>query len=36
MRHPGIIGGSDASIAFLSFWTDKARGEPAILPDLKR
>lgn len=36
MRHPGIIGGSDASIALLSFWTDAARGEPAILPDMKR
>ena len=36
MRHPGIIAGSDASIALLSFWTDAARGQPAILPDLKR
>jgi sulfur-oxidizing protein SoxA len=36
MRHPGIIAGSDASIALLSYWTDKARGEPAILPDMKR
>ena len=36
MRHPGIVGGSDASIALLSFWTDQARGEPAILPDMKR
>jgi sulfur-oxidizing protein SoxA len=36
MRHPGIVGGSDASIALLSYWTDKARGEPAILPDMKR
>jgi sulfur-oxidizing protein SoxA len=36
MRHPGIIGGSDASIALISFWTDAARGQPAILPDLKR
>jgi sulfur-oxidizing protein SoxA len=36
MRHPGIISGSDASIALISFWTDAARGQPAILPDLKR
>ncbi len=36
MRHPGINAGSDASIALISFWTDAARGEPAILPDLKR
>jgi sulfur-oxidizing protein SoxA len=36
MRLPQIVAGSDASIAFLSFWTDAARGEPAILPDLKR
>ena len=36
MRHPGIVAGSDASIALISFWTDAARGQPAILPDLKR
>jgi len=36
MRYPAIVGGSDLSIALLSFWTDKARGEPAIVPDLKR
>jgi len=36
MRYPGIIAGSDASIALISFWTDAARGQPAILPDLKR
>ena len=36
MRHPGIIAGSPASIALISFWTDTARGQPAILPDLKR
>jgi L-cysteine S-thiosulfotransferase len=36
MRHPGIIAGSDASVALISFWTDAARGQPAILPDLKR
>ena len=36
MRHPGIIAGSDASIALISFWTDAARGQPAILPDVKR
>ena len=36
MRSPGIVTGSDASIALISFWTDAARGQPAILPDLKR
>lgn len=36
MRNPGIVAGSDASIALISFWTDAARGQPAILPDLKR
>ena len=36
MRHPGIVGGSDASIALISYWTDAAGGQPAILPDLKR
>lgn len=36
MRHPMINNGSDASIAMISFWTDAARGQPAILPDMKR
>lgn len=36
MRYPNIKNGSDASIAFLSFWTDAARGQPAVLPDMKR
>jgi len=36
MRYPGIVAGSDASIALISFWTDAARGQPSILPDLKR
>ena len=36
MRQGRIVAGSDASIALISFWTDAARGEPAILPDLKR
>jgi sulfur-oxidizing protein SoxA len=36
MRYPNMKNGSDASIALLSFWTDAARGAPAILPDLKR
>jgi sulfur-oxidizing protein SoxA len=36
MRYPPIKPGSDASIALISFWTDAARGEPAILPDVKR
>lgn len=36
MRYPNIKPGSDASIALISYWTDAARGQPAILPDLKR
>jgi L-cysteine S-thiosulfotransferase len=36
MRYPNIKNGSDASIALISFWTDAARGEPAVVPDLKR
>jgi L-cysteine S-thiosulfotransferase len=28
--------GSDATIALISYWTDMARGQPAILPDMKR
>lgn len=35
-RKGKINGRSDAAIAMFSFWTDAARGEPAILPDLKR
>lgn len=36
MRYPNIRPDSDVQIAFISFWTDAARGQPAILPDLKR
>ncbi len=36
MRKGQINRQSDAAIAMFSFWTDAARGEPAILPDLKR
>jgi sulfur-oxidizing protein SoxA len=36
MRQGLIKPGSDAAIALMSFWTDAARGQPAILPDLKR
>ncbi len=36
MRQAEIVYGSDAAIAIISYWTDKARGQPAILPDLKR
>jgi sulfur-oxidizing protein SoxA len=36
MRQAGIKGGSDASIALISYWTDAARGQPAVLPDMKR
>lgn len=35
-RYPNIKNGSDATIALLSFWTDAARGQPAVLPDMKR
>lgn len=36
MRQAGMLAGSDASIALISYWTDLARGQPAILPDMKR
>ncbi len=36
MRYPNIKADSDVMLAFISFWTDAARGQPAILPDLKR
>jgi sulfur-oxidizing protein SoxA len=36
MRQPQIVPGSDAAIALMSYWTDAARGQPAILPDKKR
>ncbi len=36
MRQAGMKAGSDASIAVISYWTDLARGQPAILPDMKR
>ena len=36
MRKGRINRRSDALIAITSFWTDAARGQPAILPDLKR
>jgi sulfur-oxidizing protein SoxA len=36
MRKGRIYPQSDALIAITSFWTDAARGQPAILPDLKR
>jgi len=36
MRGPLIDPNSDASIALMSYWTDAARGQPAILPDMKR
>ncbi|SFM64843.1 diheme cytochrome SoxA (sulfur oxidation) [Ectothiorhodospira mobilis] len=36
MRQAGLNFGSEASIAILSFWTDRARGHVATLPDLKR
>ena len=36
MRQGRIEAGSDASIAMILYWTDAARGQPAILPDMKR
>jgi sulfur-oxidizing protein SoxA len=36
MRQGLSVAGSDASIALISYWTDAARGQPAILPDMKR
>jgi sulfur-oxidizing protein SoxA len=36
MRQGESVAGSDASIALISYWTDAARGQPAILPDMKR
>jgi sulfur-oxidizing protein SoxA len=36
MRYPNIKPDADVKIAFISFWTDAARGQPAILPDMKR
>ncbi|MFN4263632.1 MAG: sulfur oxidation c-type cytochrome SoxA [Thioalkalivibrionaceae bacterium] len=36
MRHADPLPDSDFNVAILTFWTDKARGQPAILPDLKR
>lgn len=36
MRHAGLKPRSDASIALISYWTAAARGQPAILPDMKR
>ena len=36
MRNGRINRRSDAMIAITSFWIDAARGQPAILPDLKR
>ncbi len=36
MRQGQVVAGSDASIALISYWTDAARGQQAILPDMKR
>ena len=36
MRQGQVVAGSDASIALISYWTDAARGQLAILPDMKR
>ncbi|MFP4560499.1 MAG: sulfur oxidation c-type cytochrome SoxA [Thiohalorhabdus sp.] len=36
MRQGLVEPDSDAAVAVMTFWNDAARGEPAILPDLKR
>ncbi len=36
MRYPNLKQGSETATALVSFWTDAARGQPAILPDTKR
>ncbi|WP_018865791.1 MULTISPECIES: sulfur oxidation c-type cytochrome SoxA [unclassified Thioalkalivibrio] len=36
MRHAGIKADTPVNTALISFWNDAARGEPAVLPDLKR
>ena len=36
MRYPNIRQGSETATALISFWTDAARGQSAILPDTKR
>jgi sulfur-oxidizing protein SoxA len=36
MRYPNLRQGSETATALISFWTDAARGQPAILPDTKR
>ncbi len=36
MRRPEIKPGTPAAIALMSYWTDRASGQPAILPDMKR
>ncbi len=36
MRHAGILPDTPVNTALISYWNDAARGEPAILPDLKR
>ena len=36
MRYPNLKPGSETYMALISYWTDAARGQPAILPDMKR
>lgn len=36
MRQPGMLPDTPASIALISYWTDVVRGQPAVLPDMKR
>jgi len=36
MRQAGLQSNAEAAMALMTFWTDAARGQPAILPDLKR
>jgi sulfur-oxidizing protein SoxA len=36
MRHAEPVWGGDGMVAIISYWNDRARGQPAILPDMKR
>ena len=36
MRQAEPVWGGDGMIAVIAYWNDMARGQPAILPDMKR
>jgi L-cysteine S-thiosulfotransferase len=36
MRHAEPVWGGTGMTAIISYWNDRARGQPAILPDMKR